>query len=176
MRGKAYAAKWAKWRKAVEVWKVARQKKLDAASAARRKTIRKRKKRVKADGEEGDAKKDDAKKDDTKKDDAKKKGDDTKKDDAKKAGPKKKKKDDPISGTWEFVLSGGPLRGRRIESTMLLKLNDDGKTIEGVAKAPPGLAGDDLGIEGKLDPDGKSVTLILKSPTPTPMGLSLIHI
>jgi imidazolonepropionase-like amidohydrolase len=160
---KQAAAKWAKYRKALADW----VKKRDAKKAKDREAqIKKRRPRVKkskkGDAKDG-AKKDDAKKDDAKKDDAKK--DDAKKGDAKDGEKKikKTKKFDPISGTWEFTISGGPLPEPREGGQMLLKLEPDGKTITGVAK-PPGGTGDDAPISGTLN--GKEVELNLEVDSP----------
>ena len=159
---KQAAAKWAKYRKALATWI---QKRDEKRNKEREKLIKKRRPRVKK-AKKGDAKKDepkDAKKDDAKKDEPKK--DDAKKDDSKEGEKKikKVKKFDPISGTWEFMISGGPLPEPREGGSLLLKLEPDGKTITGVIK-PPGGAGDDAPVSGTLR--GKEVELDLEVDSP----------
>lgn len=163
---KQAAAKWAKYRKALAVWI---QKRDEKRNKEREKLIKQRRPRVKKAKKE---KKDDAKEGEKKDEEGEKKGD-AKEGEAKEGGkdepkegekkPKKKKKFDPISGTWEFTISGGPLPEPREGGQMLLKLEPDGKTITGVAK-PPGGAGDDAPISGTLS--GKEVELNLEVDSP----------
>lgn len=163
---KQAAAKWAKYRKALLAWT---QKRDEKRNKEREKLIKKRRPRVKKakkDEKKGDAKKDEKKEDakkDEKRDPSKKDG--GKKDEGKEGEKKikKVKKFDPISGTWEFTISGGPLPEPREGGQMLLKLEPDGKTITGVAK-PPGGAGDDAPISGTLS--GKEVELNLEVDSP----------
>ncbi|MBL4844335.1 MAG: amidohydrolase family protein [Planctomycetes bacterium] len=153
---KRAVAAWAKYRKALAKWKGEQAKK---KAKARADLVKKRRPRAKKDSKKAD----EAKK---KADEAKKKADAAKKKGPEKKGdPKKKpkKKFDPISGTWEFTMSGGPLPEPREGGQMLLKLEPDGKTITGVAK-PPGGLGDDAPITGTLD--GKEIELNLEVDSP----------
>lgn len=68
-------------------------------------------------------------------------------------------KEDPITGTWSFKLSGGPLP-EEVEGTMRLRLN--GNQIEG--RAEVALADDETVLTGTLD--GKNVVLELDQETP----------
>jgi imidazolonepropionase-like amidohydrolase len=145
---KAYAAKFAKHRKELQAWEQAQAKK--AAQAAEARQARR------IGGEKGD-KKDEPKKDEPKKDEPKK--DEPKKDEPKKDEPKKAV--DPISGTWAFTLSGGPLPEPQ-RGELALKLEEDGRTIAGVARqgGRPG----EVPISGELN--GTTVTLTLETRTP----------
>ncbi|MBI5865260.1 MAG: amidohydrolase family protein, partial [Planctomycetes bacterium] len=68
-------------------------------------------------------------------------------------------KPDPITGTWEFTLSGGPMP-EPVKATMKLKLTD-GK-IEGRATSPQA-DGEEVRLTGTLD--GDSVTLEIDEET-----------
>jgi len=70
---------------------------------------------------------------------------------------------DPISGTWEGKLEGGPLP-EPADITLKLKLEEDKTTINGTATAP--MSPDEVGVSGSLQ--GKNV--ILTVDTETPMG------
>ena len=68
---------------------------------------------------------------------------------------------DPISGTWEGKLEGGPLP-EPADITLKLKLEDDKTTINGSATAP--MSPDEVGVSGSLA--GKNVTLTVDAETP----------
>lgn len=68
-------------------------------------------------------------------------------------------KPDPITGTWEFTLSGGPMP-EPVKATMKLKLS--GNKIDGRATSPQGM-GDEVPLTGTLD--GENVTLEIDQDT-----------
>ncbi|MCC6357684.1 MAG: amidohydrolase family protein [Phycisphaerales bacterium] len=68
------------------------------------------------------------------------------------------KKPDPITGTWDFEIKGGPMP-QPLKGSMILKLT--GNQIEGRAKTPGG--GNDTRLTGTFD--GKAVTLELDQET-----------
>ncbi len=67
---------------------------------------------------------------------------------------------DPITGTWQVTLSGGPLP-EKVTVTVTLKLT--GTTIEGRMTDPEG-SGEEVGLTGTLN--GKEVTLEIDQDTP----------
>jgi imidazolonepropionase-like amidohydrolase len=70
------------------------------------------------------------------------------------------KKTDPITGTWEYTISGGPIP-EPVTSTMLLKLN--GTEIEGRMIDPTG-GGEESILTGTLD--GQTVRMEIDQETP----------
>ena len=69
-----------------------------------------------------------------------------------------KKVPDPITGVWEFTLSGGPMP--EVSGTMTLKLTDS--TVEGRVTAPG--AGEEAPVSGTFD--GRTLTLEVDTDTP----------
>jgi len=75
---------------------------------------------------------------------------------------------DPISGTWDGTLQGGPLP-EPADITLKLKLEEDKTTINGSATAP--MSPDEVGVSGSLS--GKNVTLTVDAETP--MGAPILE-
>ena len=145
---------WAKYREALERWTKEQAQKL---AKAKEELVKKRRARQVKEAPQAEDKSEDkaGEKGDKPEDKAGEKGD--------KPEEAPKKKFDPVSGTWEFTLSGGPLPEPREGGQMLLALGSDGKTITGVARAPGG-QGEDAPISGKLE--GKEVELDLEVDSP----------
>lgn len=64
-------------------------------------------------------------------------------------------KPDPITGTWEFTLSGGPMP-EPVKAKMKLKLT--GNKIEGRATSPGGI-GEEVPLTGSLDGDNVTIEI-----------------
>jgi hypothetical protein len=152
---KVYTGKWKKYRAEHAKWKAAQSKKAAEATAKRHT----RSWRPSKDGKPGAAKKG-APKTGAPKKGAPKKG--APKTDAKDAAPPAApKKADPISGTWSFTISGGPLPEPQ-SGVLKLKLEEDGRSVVGVVsrEGQPG----ELPVTGELN--GTTVTMTLEAPTP----------
>ncbi len=80
----------------------------------------------------------------------------------------KEEKADPLSGTWEGKISGGPIP-EPVDVVVKLKLDDDGITVTGSASSP--LSPEEVELSGTFQDNHLRVEILEE----TPMGLPVVE-